>query len=88
MSCGCDGEPHESTTIGRSSLRSSWLKESTIAVGDCSSVAPFSGSIDWSELVSSWAWAGTTGGEDGEGPQCPEEDCGQRPLEHPGGIWA
>ena len=48
VSCGCDGEPHESTTIGRSSLRSSWLKESTIAVGDCSSVAPFSGSIDWS----------------------------------------
>ena len=31
---------------------------------------------------------GETGGEDGEGPQCPEEDCGQRPLEHPGGIWA
>jgi len=34
VSCGCDGEPQESTTIGRSSLRSSWLKESTIAVGD------------------------------------------------------
>jgi hypothetical protein len=31
---------------------------------------------------------GEAGGEYGKGRQCPEDDCDQRPLEHPGGIWA
>ncbi len=57
VSWGCDGVPQASTTIGRSSLLSSWLNESTIAAGEVSSVAPLGGSIDCSELVSSWAAA-------------------------------